>query len=248
MITGGSSKIAKILKLELESNKHIVHLSTRNPDCRNYFDLLDTNFDLNLKEFDLIIHLALDKSKLDSFNRYLNIQGTFRLAKQTIESSTARFLLISTESVNIPKSNYAQTKLATEEALSGLPVCIFRVATIIDTEIKVGIMEYLNSSPVKFRNTYFLPSFVKNKNLFKISRISELISIIEMLTKSHSRDFLLCEPNENLYSLEQLLLINNKSRIIYIPVNLFFFHRLMLFFGFFNSRFRLISDSILIYE
>ena len=234
--------------MELELNKHIVHLSTRNPDSIYYFDLLNASLNLNLKEIDLIIHLALDRSKLDSFNRYLNIQGTFRLAKQTVESSTARFLLISTESVNIPKSNYTQTKLATEEALSVLPVCIFRVATIIDTEINIGIMKYLNSFPLKFRNTYILPSFVRNKNLFKITKISELILITEMLTKSNSREFLLCKPKENLYSLEQLLLINNKSRIIYIPVNFIFFRKLILIFGFFDSRFRLISDSILIFE
>jgi nucleoside-diphosphate-sugar epimerase len=250
-LTGSNSELGKRLSFGLTKLGHQVVGASRSINSANFFDLRNHSVGLNLSTYDTVVHLALDRKCLNADDRHFNINGTANIAKLALKNKSTKFILISTESVHFPFSNYAITKRDSEKALLQLPICIIRIGTILDKNFKNSTLSIFREFPFKVFNNILVPSFMLKKRIFKISYISDIINFIDFETKKKSRNFKIITPiDDNYYLLSEVLkkyFGSQKIKVIAIPIDYFTIDLILKFLKFFSRRLNQISDSLKIY-
>jgi UDP-glucose 4-epimerase len=202
LVTGASGFVGSHLIKELVQNKYSVISVSRSKDesrgnvVKKEIDG-DTDWSDILKEVDVVIHLAnrahvMDDNEKDAYIAYkkINVDGSLKLASQSIEQGVKRFIYVSSvkangESTTIkpfnekdranPEDAYGKTKFETEDALkalchpTGMELVIVRPPLVYGPGVKANFLNLImlcnKNIPLPFGAINNKRSFVFVKNL-----------------------------------------------------------------------------------
>ena len=228
LITGSQGFVGQYLTSELKNQKHEV-IEFDIATGQNILN--ETHLEKAMNEIDVVFHLAAIIENNNPNLWEVNIEGTKKLIKKSIEKKVKKFILLSSTGV------YGFTKHTVDEKTPTNPENLYEKSKVEAENIVLSHQEemqvcILRSAMILGSNKYWsrmfkvlvkgLPLPTKGKNTFQIIFVKELINaLILLINKGDSGEIYLVAGKEKLtlkgFCIEAKGLLGKKKKLLTMP-------------------------------
>ena len=244
LITGSKGFISSNL-IQYLSNKDVeIYATSKDIGSKYFFDLSLKVNHKTLPRFDILIHLAYQRSNTYFKERKINFEGSkkiFEIAKR----NRAKIIYLSSQSADSQSSsNYGKIKFAIEKLALTYNANILKPGLIYKENAKNGIYAHIEAL-VKKSPVIIFP-YGLNKKIY-VNNIKLIIKKIENIIHNQTIKSIDYLDENNKYNLKELIEMISKNlhrKILIIPIHykvIFCILKILEIFGF---KYTLRSDSL----